>query len=309
MKVFITGGTGFVGGYVLEELQQRGHEVVALVRPGSEEKLPDRFTGERVTGDIFDFKMPAGCDAVIHVIGILREFKSKGITFERLQFQAAKEVADRSLAAGIERFILQSANGVRPDGTKYQYTKYLAEEYIKSKRFHWTIFRPSTVFGDPDHPSGPVGKPEFCSMLLDRMIGPRIPAPLFHPGLNVMKAGKFKLQPVHVTDLAKGMIASLTREESAGKIYHVGGARELTWREIIDTIAQAAGKKKWKIPAPGWGVKLLASLFAWMPAFPITKDQIAMLMEGNTCDPTEFFTDFDIDPVPFMPENLTYLTG
>ncbi|MEE9167844.1 MAG: NAD-dependent epimerase/dehydratase family protein [Candidatus Neomarinimicrobiota bacterium] len=308
MRVFVAGGTGFVGGYVLEELVLREHDAVVLVRSGSERKLPKGFKGEIVSGDALNFSMPSDCDAVIHLIGILREFRRRGISFEKSQFQAAKAVADRALGAGVNRFILQSANRVRPDGTKYQYTKYLAEEYVKSKKFDWTIFRPSTLFGDPTHPSGPVGKPEFCTTLRDKMIKLPLPAPLFHPGLNLMKAGKFKLQPIHVKDLAKGIVASLDHQKSTGKIYPVGGKDQLTWHEIISLIADASGKKKWKVPAPGWAVKLMASLFAWIPAFPITVDQITMLMEGNTCDGSEFLSHFKIDPVPFNGENLSYLS-
>ncbi|MCH8067740.1 MAG: NAD-dependent epimerase/dehydratase family protein [Candidatus Marinimicrobia bacterium] len=307
MRVFITGGTGFVGGYILYELQRRGHEVVVLVRPGSEHKLPDNFSGETVTGDVFSFKMPAGCDAVIHLIGILRQSKRKGITFERLHFQATKSVADIAFSAGVKRFLLMSANGAKPEGTPYQYTKYMAEEYIKSKGFEWTIFRPSILFGDPDYPSGRVGKSEFCTTLLNQMIRPRVPAPMFHPGLNVKQAGKFKLQPVHVRDVATGIVASLTNQHSVGKTYCIGGTEQYTWREIVDIISEAVGKKKWKIPTPAWGVKLTASLLSWFPAFPITRDQVTMLMEGNICDDVEFWRDFGGEPVVFSVENLGYL--
>ena len=307
MRVFVSGGTGFVGGYVLDELIRQGHEPVVLVRPGSEHKLPKDFHGEAIKGDAFDFDMPRGCDAVIHMIGLLRQFRWKGITFERVQFQAAKMVADAAREAGIERFILQSANGVKPEGTAYQATKYLAEEYVKSKGFDWTIFRPSILFGNPGYPSGVVGKPEFCSMIFNKMIRLPLPAPLFHHGLNLMKAGRFRLQPLHVSDAAKGLVASLTNEGSVKKSYAVSGTQEFTWHEIIDIVAEAGGKKKWKLPAPGWGVKLVASLLGWIPAFPISRDQVTMLMEGNTCDSSEFLSEFQITPLPFTPENLTYL--
>lgn len=303
-----------MGGYVLEELVRQGHEPVVLVRPGSEGKLPGDFRGETVSGDAFGFHMPSRCQAVIHLIGILREFRLKGITFEKLQFEAAKAVADRALEGGVKRFILQSANGVRPEGTPYQFTKFLAEEYLKSKEFEWTIFRPSYLFGDPSHPSGDVGKPEFTTTLRRSMIRLPLPAPLFFPGVNVLKAGKFRLQPIHVSHLAQGMVTALTKESSVNKTYLVGGSREFTWKEVIDIVARGAGRKKWKVPVPGWGVKLAALALGWLPGFPITRQQVSMLMEGNTCDSTEFYEDFfsdsspETDLIPFDPEHLTYLS-
>ena len=145
-------------------------------------------------------------------------------------------------------------------------------------------------------------------MLYRQMIKPPIPAPMFCPGLKLNKGGMFKLQPIHVKDVAKGIVASLANEKSIGKIYHVGGKDELTWREIIDIISKAAKKKKWKVPVPAVKMKVLGTLFGWLPFFPITRHQITMLMEGNVCDASEFLTDFEIAPRAFSSEQLVYVS-
>ncbi len=308
MKIFVTGGTGFVGGYVLEALQKAGHEVHALVRPGSEHKLPPDFSGKIISGNVFDFSFPSESDAVVHLVGILRPNFYRGGTFEKLHFQATKVVVDKSVTASVKRFLLMSGNGVKPHGTAYQRTKYMAEQYLRNSGLAWTIFRPSVLFGNPDYPRGDAGKPEFSSLLYRQMVKLPLPAPMFHSGMAIRQAGSFKLQPAYVGDLAKGVAAALTTDSSAGKIYHVGGSDELTWREIIDTIATAAGKRrKWKIPVPTWGIGAVAAVLGWFPFFPVTRDQITMLMEGNTCDGSDFYRDFDIEPTAFTPENLGYL--
>ena len=51
----------------------------------------------------------------------------------------------------------------------------------------------------------------------------------------------------------------------------------------------------------------MASLLENFPWFPITKDQISMLVEGNVCESTEVFKLFGIDPIPFNGESLAYL--
>ncbi len=58
MKIFVTGASGFVGGYVLEALQNAGHKIIALVRSGSEHKLPADFSGKIISGNVFDFSFP-----------------------------------------------------------------------------------------------------------------------------------------------------------------------------------------------------------------------------------------------------------
>ena len=72
-------------------------------------------------------------------------------------------------------------------------------------------------------------------------------------------------------------------------------------------MASAYNKKKWMIPAPAFGVKMLASLFERFSWFPITKDQVTMLIENNVCDSAEYFKEFEIEPILFNEEALSYL--
>ncbi len=84
------------------------------------------------------------------------------------------------------------------------------------------------------------------------------------------------------------------------------GPDDLRWREILTAIAQAVGRRKLMLPAPAWGVSAAAALLDRFEAFPITRDQIRMLMEGNTCTENGF-TALDITPRAFTAENLRYL--
>ena len=82
---------------------------------------------------------------------------SAGITFQALQYEGAKLAVETAMARGVGRFVLMSANGVKPHGTAYQETKYLAERFLAQSGLDYTIFRPSVVFGDPR------GLMEFCT--------------------------------------------------------------------------------------------------------------------------------------------------
>lgn len=305
MKTAIFGGTGFIGQYVVEELVSRGHHPVLLVRPGSEHKVPLTDQCELVTGHLSDEKdiekTLRGCSAALYLTGIIREFPRKAISFEELHFLAAVRVMQLCLREGIDRFILMSANGVRPDGTKYQRSKYRAEVHLRSSKLAWTIFRPSVVFGDPK------GRMEFCTMIRNQIVSPPLPAPLFYRGCIPKDAGRFLLSPVHVRDVAACIAQALTREDCVGKIFHLGGPSSIEWRTLVSLVSQAAGKRKIMVPVPACGVTALAFFFENCPWFPVTADQIHMLLEGNTCDSRSVFEWFGIDPLQFTVQNLEYL--
>ena len=78
-------------------------------------------------------------------------------------------------------------------------------------------------------------------------------------------------------------------------------------KDIIKIISGAYGKNKWTIPAPALFIKLLANIFERFAWFPITKDQITMLLEGNVCNSEEIFSLLEIKPIPFNSESLSYL--
>ena len=307
MKIAVFGGTGFVGSYIIDSLIEENHLPKLLVRKGSESKLALAEKCEIINGDIDNIssikETIADSDAVIYTIGIIREFKSKSITYENLHFDGAVKCIDAAQEAGVKRFILMSANGVCPDGTGYQKTKWMSEQYLKNTKLDWTIFRPSTIFGDPR--GG--GRPEFCSQLKKDMIGLPFPAPLFHDGLNPFDAGNFSMSPIHVKDVAKSFVSALGGKNMVKKTIELGG-KSFTWKEIIKKIGSASGKNKFMVPAPVFAVKSVAAILDRFSWFPVTADQLTMLVEGNTCDSSKFFAKNKLVPIPFNEENLSYLS-
>ena len=307
MKVAVFGGTGYVGSYIADELIAKGHTPRLMVRMGSEDKVVQPDKCETVAGQINDNdvirSVLAGTDAVIYLIAVIREFSRKGITWEGLQFKAAKTCIDLSRELGVKRFLLMSANGVKPDGTGYQSTKFLADEYLKSSDLDYTIFRPTSLFGDPRGKN----RPEFFTQILNDMLRLPIPAPLFHHGFIPKNAGAFEFNPISVKDVADIFVQALKKEETIGKIYELGGLDNVSWKSMIKTVAKAAGKKKWTIPAPVIAIKALAMLFDRFSWFPVTRAQLTMLMEDNTCNSDELFKLLKIEPKRFGVEALSYL--
>lgn len=304
MKIALFGGTGFVGSYILDALVASNFSPKVLVRKGSESKLITDC--DIVYGDISDSDAVRNTlkdvDAIIYNIGIIREFPSDGIKYKDLHYEGVRRCIRLAEEMNISRFILMSANGVRENGTGYQHFKFKAEQELQSSKLKWTIFRPSLIFGKPHHDS----HQEFCSQLRDQMLSLPIPAPLFYKGILPNKAGLFSMSPVHVKNIADFFVKSLKMEDTIGKIFNIGGNKSFTWKEIIHNIAMASNKLTWKIPAPVFVVNILAKMLDHYRWFPVTQDQLTMLLEGNVVQ-EQYFTEFDIEAIDFKKDNLLYL--
>ena len=304
MKVSVIGGTGFVGSHLIDHLIGAGHTPRLLVRPGKT-RDPWQAGCEPVPGVVSDPAALAECladsDAVIYLVGILREDPARGVTFEALQHQGVVDTIAAARAGGVQRFVLMSANGVKADGTPYQRTKYQAEQALMASGLDWTIFRPSVIFGKPR------GHMEFCTQLKRDIIDSPMPAPLFYPGLLPFNAGAFELAPVAVDDVATAFCQALIRPETVGQAYDLCGPWALSWKEILTTIAAACGKSKLMLPAPALAVQTVAAAFDRFSWFPITRDQITMLLEGNVCAGDNGFERLGLIPRPFDQAALAYL--
>ena len=304
MRVAIFGGSGFVGSYLVDALIAAGHEPSLMVRLGSERKVRQAERCRLVAGNLssttaIDATLE-NCDAVIYSVGILKESPKQGITFEELQYNGVVRVAESTKARGISRFLLMSANGAKSMGTPYQETKFRAEEHVRASGFDVTIFRPSVIFGEPR------GRMEIGTQLYAEMISPPIPAVGFFTGWRPYR-GAVAMSPVHVEDVAQAFLTALRESSTIGKTYVLGGPEVLSWAEMLRRIARTVGRKKWILPMPIGIMKLAAALLDWLPFFPVTRDQLTMLAEGNTADPAALAQLIGRQPKAFNEAYLAYL--
>src|SRR5436309_1313823 len=116
-RVFVTGATGFVGRTVIQALRAEGYVVRCLVRRGSERDLRGVGAIERVEGDVLSPQTleegMAGCDAVVHLVGIIREHVPTNTTFYRVHVQGTSNVVAAAASVGVRRYIHMSALGAR----------------------------------------------------------------------------------------------------------------------------------------------------------------------------------------------------
>lgn len=296
MRVAVIGGTGFVGGYLVEALVAAGHDVVCLVRPGSEGKLRGGTSVQRVPGELGSVSalqtLVEGCAAVIYNVGLLREFPRQGITFEQAQFQGVVDTVSAMQDAGVRRLLLMSAIGVKDPGTRYQSTKYRAEQHALASGLDVTVLRPSVIFGDPR------GTMEFATQLYREMVRPPFPAVSF-PGVE--------MSPVFIGDVADAFVAALEDPATTGRTIELAGPEVLSWEDMVRRVAAAADRKKLFVTMPLSIMRLGATFFDWLPFYPVTRDQLTMLEEGNTAPTDALRALINRPPQAMTTEALAYL--
>lgn len=296
MKVFLTGATGFVGSHILKRLLADIHSVRALVRDPQNARLSQHPQLELIKGDVVDGggldHGMKGCDAVIHLVGIIVETGNS--TFENVHYIGTRNVVEAARRARISRFVQMSALGVRADGvSEYQTSKWKGEEAVRQSGIPYCILRPSLIFGPDD---------EFVNQMLDVMRK----APFFRP---VPGDGKSRFRPIFVEDVATCFSRALTTPAATNKTIELAGSEELTLDDTLKEIALATGVRKpaVHIPMPFMfaGAALAQIVF---PRPPVTIGQLRMLQEGSTCDVLRMMTVFNIQPVGFREGLRTYLS-
>lgn len=304
MRILLTGGTGFVGRAVLQQLHTEGHAVRLLVRrPDSEpvrRALAPYDTGvEPCSGDVLqpETLAPAcaGMDAVVHLVGIIAEHGAQ--TFESVHARGTRNLVNAARSEAVRRFVHMSALGTRSgSASRYHQTKWAAEQSVRRGDMAWTILRPSIIYGPGDG---------FVSMF-ERIsrYSPVVPLP---------GNGRSRLQPVGVKDVATCFAGALAETRAVGQTYDLCGPAPLTLREIIETILRVTGRRRLLLPLPLGLMRLQAALLEGIyPVLfrrppPLSRDQLVMLQEDNVGQPETAMEHFRLAPQSFEEGLAAYL--
>lgn len=286
MRIFLTGGSGFIGSHFLQALVARGHEVTVLVRASARAEVESQ-AWPRVRIVVGEFSTPqgwidavAGHEVVINSVGIIRERGAS--TFEAVHHMAPIALFDAAQRGGAKRIIQISALGADATATTpYHRTKRAADEHLAQLGVPYVVLRPSIVYGPGDH-----------SMTFFQSLA-SLPL-VFMPG-----DGRYRLQPVAIEDLVAAVVKAVETPDFPSVTVDVGGAKALSFRELLDLLAARLGRRPpIKAPVPLFVMRRVARYTDHCGGRgPISTDELTMLLAGNAGDNAPFQAAFGIEPV------------
>jgi uncharacterized protein YbjT (DUF2867 family) len=237
MRLLVTGGSGFLGGYVLAEATRRGHACLALARSPAAARTVAARGATPLAGDLDDGAALAGVFASAHCDAL--------VNLASLGFGHAPAVVGAAVGAGVDRAVFVSTTAVATAlPARSKAVRLAAEESIRSSGLAWTILRPTMVYGAP----GDRNLARLLALLARARRTPlRGDLPLVLP---VPGGGRRLQQPVHVADLVGAVLTAVERPETSGFCYDVAGPESLTFAELLRASASAVGCRVRLVPVP-----------------------------------------------------------
>ena len=271
MEVHITGGTGFVGSHLCNELADNGHDVVALSRNPDTSPVDVDPSVKRRQGDVTDPSTLdfSGADVVVHLVALSPLVKPRGATHREVTAEGTRNVIEACEGGDVPRLVHMSALGADPDGeTAYIRAKGEAERAVESSSLDATVFRPSVVFGEG-------GDFVAFTKLLTTPYVTGLPG-----------GGKTRFQPIHITDLVDALVDAVEDDEHVGETYEVGGPECLTLAEMSRSVYEAEGKSLLVVPVPMPLARVGLALADPLPFVPMGSDQYRSLKFDNVVEGT-----------------------
>ena len=307
MTILVTGGSGFLGSHIIEQLSQAGRPVRALVRRSSDTKFLRTLSNvELVDGAIDDRasleRAVSGVDAVVHSAGLV---KARNLDeFMRVNAQGTENLLAvcAPLGASLRRFVQISSitvggpsdaqgNPVSVDSTPRPVTDYgrskLAAELAvlaQKDRLKITIIRPPAIYGPRDR--------EILAFFKSIKMGV----------LPLLGSPQSKLSMTYGPDCARACIRAIDADVPSGSIFAVDDGAVHTMAELISEAESAMGKRAFlRIPLPRRvveGAALMSESYGKLTnrAMMLTRDKCNELFDQWVCDGSKAQTDLGFTP-------------
>jgi len=295
MKIYITGGSGFIGQHFVKRLIIEGYTPVCLVRPTSRTEELKKIGAQLVIGDIIDKSSIKGmddCKYLVHMASSFEFWVPNNKVFSDVNIIGTRNVMDSALENGISKVVYISSATVYGNATwpiteetvvgteragKYVRTKYegdlIAWDLYERSKLPLVVIYPSAVVGAND--------PKACGRYFNNYAKGRMPA-------QVLTKHHFPF--VHVKDVAEVIVRALEKKNNIGERYIVS-AENLTFGELNKMVRKISGTNLPIIRLPDWATLMtsymvtgIANLIKKPPIWDLSIDQVKLMKQGFKID-------------------------
>ncbi len=287
--VAIFGGTGFLGTALTPKLAAAGWHVRLMSRHPERHRalkvVPQaELVKVRLSDDASIRQALEGCTAIINLVGILNSRTRDGAEFTTLHAELPARLAIAGKAVGVRRFTHVSALRADADKGPSQYLRSKGAGELALRRacgqdMDLSIFQPSTIYGINDSFTN-----RFGALL-------RIPPFMPLPKPNA------RFAPVHVDDVATGIVNAMEDRDTFGKTFQLCGPQVLSLREVVVMVRDSLGLKRAIIGMPDALANIQAALLELVPGKPLSRDNLRSLEVNSICD-SNGFEQLGVDPRP-----------
>jgi len=229
-RVFVAGATGYLGGFVVRELKDRGYSVRALVRSSRRAEALGEIADEMIEGQVTQPEtlesVCEGIDVVFSSVGITRQ--KDGLTFHDVDYQGNRNLLNEAIRAGVKKFVYVSVfNG--PEQRHLDIVDAHEEfvEELKASGIDYTVIRPTGYFSDMG---------EFFEMAKKGRV-------------YLIGNGTNRVNPIHGADLAAACAKAIEGREIE---IDVGGPETMTWNDVAALAFEVLGRPAKISHVPAW---------------------------------------------------------
>jgi len=256
-KVLVTGGTGFVGGHLLDRLLSEGYQARALVRRTSDVTYLKKLSVELVEGDITDSvsvdKAMADCEMVFHCAAYVADWGPREV-FIRTDVEGTRNICRSGLAHGIKRLIHISSVDVmdpyKPHSQSDETAPYPArfrDPYTEGKvRSEKLVLQFAAENGLP----AVIIRPAWIWGPRDRATLPRQIDALRSSTFAWPNGGNNVLGLIHVADVVEALLRAARIPKAKGQVYNISDGTKTTSRQYLTRLAEELGMAVPKISIP-----------------------------------------------------------
>lgn len=293
MKVFVTGGTGYIGKHLVRVLAENGHQVQVLVREKKDLAGVKKSGAKGILGSLEDKKFLQdallGCDLCYHLAAIRSDWGYSWQDHYHTNVELTNNLLEAAVCQVKHIILISSVKADHPTtsyGKSKQQVEEVAKEFYRKKNLPVTIIRPAIVFGPGD---------SFFGMM------PKLIRLIRNGKFITVGDGKNNLHLLYIEDLVQALILA-GNSHGRGEIYTIAAERSITLNYLVSLISQKLKAKILPIKIPVFLANSVGIIFEWIYQLasagepPISRAKVQTIVYDKTYDISKARKDLGFSP-------------